>query len=288
MPGASQSPAWDHPEAARAYARFVRTCPLVRELGETLVSRTLRPGDRSVADLGAATGATTAALLAHVGPSATVFAVEPSAAMIEHSRKSVQDRRVRWLRGDARVLKRARPAASLDAVVCNAALWLDPRPAEVLTIAAEMLHPGGRLGLTIPAEHVGEVEHLLSDEATAFTRALEEVRRVATAGSTPLPVVSPPGPAEPDESSVLPPSRTELARLVEESGFSEVCVDDTDVLVSGEERAAWYALPPMLERWLPETGKRRRAAALRILAARASSLPALRLHWLVVTATRQA
>ncbi len=286
MPSPTRTSAWDRGDTARAYARFVRTCPLVRELGETLVSRVIRPGDRTVADLGAGLGTTTAALLAHLGPSARVFAIEPAAAMIEHARKTGTDQRVRWLRGDVRVLARVRPTASFDAIVCNAALWLDPRPPEVLAIAAEMLRPGGRLGLTIPAEYVGEVAHLLSDEAAAFSRALDEVRRIAATTAEPSAATEEPEGAESDEGSTLPASPSELAALVESSGFAEVRVDDTDVIISGEERAAWYALPPMLDRWLPGVGQGRRDAAVRLLSARAGSLPALRLHWLVLTATR--
>lgn len=287
MSTASTASAWEGHDAAHAYARFVRTCPLVRELGETLVSRTLRPGDRAVADLGAGTGTTTAALLANLSPSTLVFAVEPAAAMIERARKTERDPRVRWLRGDMRVLARVRPAASLDALVCNAALWLDPRPPEVLSIAAEMLRAGGRLGLTVPAEYVGEVAHLLSDEAAAFSRVLDEVRRVAAVAAPEDANGEPPTAAAGDEGSTLPTSRSELVHLVAGSGFRDVCVDDTDVMVSAEERAAWYSLPPMLDRWLPGADRRRREAAVRLLASRAGSLPALRLHWLVLTATRR-
>ncbi len=97
----------------------------------------------TVLDVGCGTGNLTEALLARLGPSGRVVAVDISPRMIEVARSKVRDERVSWHVADARQLPL--PAASCDRVVCYS-VW--PHFDDVAATGAELarvLRPSGAL-----------------------------------------------------------------------------------------------------------------------------------------------
>ncbi len=279
---ANSTGAWDLPETARDYARFAAACPLYREMADALAERLLTPSARALCDLSAGTGVSAEALLRYAHPHAELLAVEPAEAMLRRARIRLHDRRLRWLHGGVRTLRATRPAASFDAVACSSAFWLDPGPHEALGLIAELLRPGGRFGFSLPAEYLGEIEHLLAPEARAFASVLEEVRATALNGTA----VRYPGGLV--EATPLPGTREELREWLQSAGFDTAEISEGETLINAEDRARWYALPPIAQGWLPGVGASRSTAALRRLKLLARPLPPLRQVWLIVTATRAA
>ena len=286
MAMSSRSPGtvlWDRIETATAYARFSRACPMYREVAEAMVARVARPGDAMLVDLGAGTGVCTEALAAQSHSGARIWAVEPAAAMLAQARTEVHDPRVRWLLGDVRSLARLRPPRSVDAITSNASLWLDPDPIEALSVAAELLHDRGRLGFTMPAEYLGDIAHLLTPEARAFAGALEEVRALALEAAPrrgPRAVDTPEAP--------LPPNPPDLHEALAALGYGDIAIEGIEIVITADDRARWYGLPPFLENWLPGLSAERRMAAVRLLIQRAAALPPMVQVWNLVTARRGA
>jgi ArsR family transcriptional regulator len=101
----------------------------------------LLPSDHVVADLGCGTGQVSAILAEHVK---RVIAIDSSSAMLKAARKRLADRL------NAEVLRAELTSVPIEAQICDAALLLlvlsyAPDPAPVLTEAARILRPGGKL-----------------------------------------------------------------------------------------------------------------------------------------------
>jgi SAM-dependent methyltransferase len=271
---------WNQQTTARAYARLVRCCPFYAELAEALAEHLVRPEDRFIVDLGAGIGTSTAPLLRYAHDEAEVWAVDPAEAMLTYGRQDEGLARVRWLCGDLEDLARLRPENSVDVLSCSAAVWLQPSFEEFLSLAGDLMTFRGRLGFTLPAEYVGEIEHLVTPEAVAFSGAVNQVRAAATA------CVEPPLGVANGPESPLPTSLDSLEDQLIFSGFHRVQSYLFEATWSAEERAQWYSLPPILDQWLEGASAEVQNKAARDLRARALDLPPIPIRWVLISGER--
>jgi len=271
--------AWNHQNTAKAYARLTQTCPFYSELAVTLAEHLLQPGDRFIVDLGAGIGVSTAPLRRAASIEADIWAVDPADAMLSYGRENENLHGVRWFCGDIEALAVHRPRKSVDVISCSAATWLKSDFEAFLGHAVRMLSPNGRLGFTLPAEYVGEIEHLLCPESIAFSRAVNQVRSAAYGGGDRL-----------DESpnfgsKPLPSSIDGLEDRMIFSGFSKVQSHVFEASWTAYDRALWYSLPPVLNRWLNGCSNDVQEKAARDLRARAQELPPVPVRWVLVSGT---
>jgi trans-aconitate methyltransferase len=271
---------WNQPETARIYARLTRSCPFYAEIAEVLAEQLVRPEDRFIVDLGAGIGTSTAPLLRHAPKSAEIWAVDPAEAMLAYGRKNEALTSVRWLCGDLRDFARLRPPGSVDLLSCSASIWFEPDFEAFLTQAAEVVAIRGRIGLTLPSEYVGEIHHLVSPPALAFSKALNEVRGAAAAHvkTDYDPLVA--------QEHPLPTSLDELEHQLMYHGFHGVQSTTFEAVWTAEERALWYSLPPILGQWLKGAPLEVQKMAAKDLRARAKSLPPIPIRWVLVTGER--
>lgn len=148
-------------------------------------------------DLGCGTGELTAAVAAHTG--ARTLGVDRSAAMLEEATAHASDL-VSFIQGD---LREPPPGGPFDVVFSNAALQWVPDHADVLTVWASWLKPGGQLAVQVPA-NADHPSHLVS-------AALAEEEPYASAFDGGVP----PDPVR----SVLPPEV--YAGLLHQLGFEQ-------------------------------------------------------------------
>lgn len=118
-------------------------------IGARLVELTApQPGGHAL-DVGAGRGAATFPLVAAVGPTGRVTAVDLSVAMLEQLRAEARARDVTIV---DTVVGEATPGtlapASFDVVTASLVLFFDPEPAATLSGWLALLRPGGRLGLS--------------------------------------------------------------------------------------------------------------------------------------------
>ena len=275
---------WDKPETVRDYEIFIRSCPLYREMASSLADRCVGERQRVLVDLGAGTGINTVEILDRMHPGAQLWSVDPSELMLARARSQIKDPRVRWLVGDSGVLADMRSGRWVDAFLANASAWMDPDPDILFQRVADMLNPGGVFGCTLPAEYLGEIHYLVTPEARAFSSVLHSIRSAA---------ISQQSRQNDDEvqgdlrGENFPTSFEDLRARLEVLGFGSVGAQRDDTIVTAEDRARWYSLPPVLGTWLPGANEAARAAAVRELFARTSVLPPVRMGWLTVWARKE-
>jgi len=252
-------------------------------MAAALSSHCLDEQDRVVVDLGAGTGINTAAILQRMHPAAQLWAVDPSEAMLARARSQNKDPRICWLAGDSSVLLELKGGRWVDAFLANASVWMDPDSDLLFQRAADMLNPGGVFGCTVPAEYLGEIHHLLAPEARAFSSVLDSIRRAAESKQKR-------SATEEVQDDVcggnFPTSCEDFAARLADLGFGGISVHRDETIVTAEDRARWYALPPIQAAWIPDAPESVRAAAVRELFARTSVLPPLRMSWLTVWARK--
>lgn len=138
--------AWDDARTAQLYDEFTQRFSMYSETSRDVVRLADVGNARRVLDLCCGTGETTRALIDAVGDDAEVIALDGSPAMLDVARRTIDDRRVRWVLADAAEL--GSHADGVDAIVCNSAIWQTDMPA-VFAAAAAALVPGGRFAFNI-------------------------------------------------------------------------------------------------------------------------------------------
>ncbi|MEZ4269632.1 MAG: methyltransferase domain-containing protein [Myxococcota bacterium] len=251
------------------------------EVARALVTALQLSAAARVADLGAGTGASTQAVLAALGPDGRVVGVDPAERMVTAARQRITDPRARFVVGDASALV-TMPEAPLDAALASSVIWLCPSLPEALAALHAALRPGGRLGLSVPAEYLGESQHLLSPSALRVAAALTDLRAAA-----PSHAAQPPAPT---------PLPTGLGRLdafetaLAESGFSHVAASLFSRVSPAEEQLAWLGQPVVLSGLLgsddPATLERARGRLRAKLQPEIAPDFAVEQRWFLVTATR--
>ena len=148
-----EEPIWDSWVGAEAYREYVETYPLYPALNRRAAELADLQRARRVLDLGCGSGLTTAACLSLLPADSRVLAIDGASIMVEIARARVRDTRAEFLQLDAGNLSRTR-GGGFDRAVCNAALWLFPRPEHVLSDLRESLTGGALFVFNIPAERI--------------------------------------------------------------------------------------------------------------------------------------
>ncbi len=268
---------WQAQAQASWYARFCERFPMYSEVARGLVAALDPSAAARVADLGAGTGVSADAILAALGPSGRVVGVDPAEPMVTAARKRVGDRRARFEVGDAAALA-TMPEAPFDAALASSVIWLCPSLPAALAALYAALRPGGRLGLSVPAEYLGQSQHLLSAPALEVAAALARLRAAAPkrAAPSPSPTPLPPGLGSLDAFEVTLAS----------SGFSLVTTSRFSRWSPAEEQLAWLGQPVVLSGLVHSDDPATLEHARQQL--RATLPPELKVEqrWLLITATR--
>ncbi len=149
---AERGDAWSNIEtpadAARAAAKLVRlggSAAATRTRQRALSLLQLRPGD-IVIDVGAGSGMVTVDIARLVAPGGRVFAVDPSAALLERARAYTHDEGVGHQVDIRQSDGRALPfGAAFDAAVCHWVLLHVDEPARVVAEMKRVTRRGGRV-----------------------------------------------------------------------------------------------------------------------------------------------
>lgn len=265
---------WDTPENAVAYARFCRRYPYRRDAARALALFATVSAATRLADLGCGTGQSTRAL-ARVARRARVIGVDPAAAMLARARRAGRSQRVTYVEGDAACLPGLARSGAFDAVTCVSALWLADDLSAALAHVRAALRPGGQLVFSLPAELVGEYEHLAAPPAARFFQALAEAR--ATLG-LPSPQAAP---------VKVPLTMDGWGEVLDRAGFGALRTEVVAVRVTVAESVAHLAIPAVADSYLPGASPEQVARALaRLEQTLGPDAPALERRWRHVAVSR--
>lgn len=263
---------WDEPANAQAYEAFTRAFPMYDTTSRDLARRAQLDNADLVVDLCGGAGATARALLDLLPARARVVSLDSAAAMQEVGRRTLPDPRLTWVTASAEQLSDHLAPGSVDAVVCNSALWKTDVPA-VCEAAARVLRPQGRFVFNIGGGLAG-VRH--PDEETSARPSLNTlIRQIAEADHGYI--APPPGRTDPK----LP-----LETITKHLNSAGLYVTDAEVTAQHStmaEKRAWLSIPLFAR---PE-GNFTHEQRMEILeAAYARTVPEARLvtSWLVMTA----
>jgi ubiquinone/menaquinone biosynthesis C-methylase UbiE len=143
------SPAWLEAETARRYKLFTEQTTMYQELSGLMVQLAgIEPG-MQVLDLGCGTGITTLAVLAALGESGRVCAVDLSEPMLAVARERIQLAQVTFIQADAATIA-SLADQSVDCVVCNSVFWQFRHKPEVMAEMRRLLRPRGRFVFNAP------------------------------------------------------------------------------------------------------------------------------------------
>jgi ubiquinone/menaquinone biosynthesis C-methylase UbiE len=241
---------WDSAENARRYAEFARTYGTYEQTSRDLVGLARPAPDATVVDLACGTGITTEVVLSALGDQGRVIAVDASEAMLAAAQSVIDDGRVRWLHSPAERLDQGK-LASVDAVVCNSAIW---QTGIQVTAAAvhRVLHPGGRFVFNLGAPMLAE--HRPADQPDPLLDTMKEIA-ARDYGWVPGPVTS-----GPDQQEL---SETWLRQVLHETGFQVDQIHGFSYQASFEEQGAWLSIPIFTNRLFGRLSYEQRMAILR-------------------------
>ncbi|MFE4333279.1 class I SAM-dependent methyltransferase [Streptomyces sp. NPDC056831] len=223
---------WDDDTTAESYAAFTRTFPMYSASSRDLASRAHLTDSHLIVDLCGGTGTTAEALLALAPPDARVVSLDNSAAMQRIGCHTLNDPRLSWVGAPAEDLAEHFPANSVDAVVCNSAIWKTDVPA-VFAAVRRVLRPGGRFVFNVGGSFAG-VTHPDGQTGPASPSLYSLVHHIAARdyGYTPPPPSGPP-------KLPLPAVTRHLA----EAGLTLVDAEVTAQHTTTAERKAWLSIP---------------------------------------------
>jgi trans-aconitate methyltransferase len=277
-PGIYDPGPWEDPEQAAYYEALCDRTPHYSEVARALVDAVPFPADAQVADLGCGTGMLTAHILARLGEQGTVVGVDPAPRMVAAAARRIEDPRASFERGNAHGLRDAMPVGpGFSAILCSAAFWLEQSPETALRVIRGCLRRSGRLGLSLPAELLGEVEHMLEPAAVAVAQAIGQARGEL-------------GLALPESGSyglaVSLTSREAFARTLERLGYGEVAFTPFERRWTVGEYFDWMGQPVVLGGMVPQATPDQRAAFARRLGELVDGALPLTSRWLLITAAR--
>ena len=271
---------WEEPAQAEAYETFCDRSGLYRDVSTALVEATALQAEARVAELGFGTGETSRVILERLGPLGRLVGADPAPRMVERAYALVPDGRARFVVGAARSLAQvAQFEGPFEALVCNAAIWLSRDIQDELRVARTALERGARLGLSIPAEYLGEHEHLLEPEALAVSAAIERAR-AATGIAAPSPEE---GRAFGADQALG--STSAMRRALEAAGFRDVHFQHYRRPWLAAEYLDWVALPVVISGMCGGRDKERSDELLAALRAEIPAATPLATAWLLITAT---
>ncbi|MFJ7209668.1 class I SAM-dependent methyltransferase [Streptomyces sp. NPDC098789] len=154
---------WNEDTTAQAYEAFTREFPMYGATSRDLARRARLAESHLVVDLCGGAGATAKAILELAPATAHVISLDNAAAMQRVGRRTLDDPQLTWVTAGAEDLACHAPAAEVDAVVCNSAIWKTGVP-RVFTAVHTVLRPGGRFVFNIGGGFAG-VHH--DDEKSA-------------------------------------------------------------------------------------------------------------------------
>ena len=225
-------PGWDDDTTAETYAAFTRAYPMYSASSRDLAARAGLTRGRVIVDLCGGTGTTAEAILALAPPDATVVSLDSSAAMQSIGRRLLSDPRLTWVNSPAEDLADHVPACSVDAVVCNSAVW-KTNVAAVVTAVRRVLRPGGRFVFNIGGAFAG-VTHPDALPPPTGPSLSDLIERIATRDYG----IVPPTAAVPPKLP-LPV----ITGMLADDGLHVVAAEVTGQHTTTAERAAWLSIP---------------------------------------------
>ncbi|WP_189969107.1 class I SAM-dependent methyltransferase [Streptomyces violascens] len=223
---------WDDDATAETYAAFTRAYPMYSASSRDLAARAGLADSRVIVDLCGGTGTTAEAILALAPPDATVVSLDSSAAMQGIGRRLLSDPRVTWVNAAAEVLADHVPAGSVDAVVCNSAVW-KTNVADVVNAVRRVLRPGGRFVFNVGGVFAGVTHPAALTPPTGLSlSALIEQIAIQDYGIVP--------PTAPVPAKLPLPVITEL---LAHAGLRVVAAEVTGQSTTNAERSAWLSIP---------------------------------------------
>ncbi|MER0483211.1 class I SAM-dependent methyltransferase [Streptomyces sp. Edi2] len=266
---------WDENTTAEAYAVFTRDYPMYSATSRDLAHRAQITGSNLVVDLCGGAGATAEAILALAPAQARVISLDYAAAMQRVGCRMLPDPRLTWVTAPAEDLTTHVPTGSVDAVVCNSAIWKTDVPA-VFAAVHRVLRPGGRFVFNIGGGFAG-IRH--DDENTMRTglslnRLIQQIA-ARDHGYTPPP-------------ATYAPPKLPLSTVAGELAAAGMTVLDTEITAQHStmaEKKAWLSIPVFARPDGDFTHEQRMAILEKAYALTAPDAPTVT-SWLVVVAQR--
>lgn len=280
-PGIFDEGPWADPEQAAYYTALVDRSEHYSAVAKALVGKVRIHVEAQVADLGCGTGVVAAEVLKRLGPEGLVVGVDPAEPMLEIARARFEDGRVKFERGNAHSLNDAMPLGpGFSAVLCSSALWLEKSPESALRAIRGSLRRRGQVAFSVPAEYLGDVEHMTTDGAVAVATAIHQARKELglAAPSTESAV----GAGMPEVLSTQPL----IERTLERIGYGSIAFDVFERDWTVAEYLDWMGQPVVVGNMVPGASADQRAAFLKAIAAKVPGDTPLKARWTLITARR--
>jgi SAM-dependent methyltransferase len=230
--------AWGEDDNARRYDEYARRYPNYRDTSRDLVARALPSAEATVADsavldLACGTGATTREILAVLGPHGRVTGVDQSAAMLTVAARSVTDPRASWIQAPAESVEQ-HVTETVDAVLCNSAIWQTDLAATALAVRA-VLKAGGRFAFNVPVVFLGD--RAGDGSGDRYPSLLSEMQAIAEHDYCWAPADKDPGRAR------RRLTRESICRTLAAAGFDAELVTEVSHRSSAAAARAWLSIP---------------------------------------------
>ena len=272
MPGA-----WDDEATADAYARFCERHRMYADTSADLVRLAAIDGDTTVIDLACGTGQTTQAVLAVLGSGGIIHAVDGSPAMLAEARRRITDPRVHWHHRPAETLADVATAGTVDAVVCNSAIWQTPM-AETFAAAKRALRPGGTCVFNIGRQFL--VMPFTEEELQPTAPSLHDIAQA-------IAVLDHDHVASGPRRGGRPLTVESVASLLDEAGLVLERTEELRYNDTVDRQLGWLSIPIFGRQFLPGLADDVRGDVLQRAAARVKGEPPPA-RWMAVVARRPA
>jgi ubiquinone/menaquinone biosynthesis C-methylase UbiE len=242
MPGSG----WSSAATAGAYAAFCQEHDMYAATSRDLVELAKASGADCVLDLACGTGQTTRTVLDALGPEGKVHAVDSSSEMLALAREIVVDERVDWHDSPAESVDGI--VDSVDAAVCNSAIWQTDMPATFRAVHA-VLRPGGRFVANIGRQFLVMpfTEEELNPRAASLFDLMQAIA-VLEFGHVPRP------------TRARGFTIDAVVAMMRDAGFDVVDTPELTYEDSVDRQHAWLRIPVFTERLFPDLDVEQRLA----------------------------